>query len=204
MANNLKQIIMRTPLALLTALALLNSACVIVNYSPTELVIKPLIETHDKPELLSYSYASFYTPGSPQNLDSDRRTLPWESQLVKDLFELHSRFIKVVVTASPPATGVHVNVYQTDGPTSPWCTASHWTFAIIPCYAEGIIYQVHFDVFVDNALKQSYRYDISRKGVSWIGVLPLFWVNLFTAHYKEAFSTNTYKFIADAKRDGFL
>lgn len=201
MTDNLKGTTLRTSLALLTALVLLNSACAIVSYSPTEPVVKPLIEIHDKRELLSFSYS----PGSPQSLDSDRRTLPWEHQLVKNLFELHSRFIKAVVTASPPATGVHVNVYQTDGtPSSPWCKASSWTFNVIPCYAEGIIYQVHFDVFVNNTLKQSYRYDISQKGISWIGLLPFFWVNLFTAQYKEAFSANVYQFVTDAKRDGFL
>ena len=171
MTHNLKGTTLRTPLALLTVLVLLNSACVIVNFSPTEPERKPLIETHDKLEFLSFSYS----PGTPQNLDSNRRTLPWESQWVKDLFEQHSRFLKVVVTASPPDIGVHVNVYQTDGPPiSPWCTASNWTFYVIPCYAEGIVYQVHFDVFVNNALKQSYRYDISRTGVSWIGLLPFF------------------------------
>jgi hypothetical protein len=158
-------------------LVLLNSACAIVNYSPTEPVRKPLVETHDKLELLSFSYASFdNTPGSLQKLDSDyRRTLPWEIQWVKNLFEQHSRFMKVVVTASPPALGVHVNVYQTDGPpASLWCKAASWTFEVIPCYAEGIAYETHFDVFVNNALKQSYRYDISRTGVSWIGLLPFF------------------------------
>ena len=121
MTHNLKGTTLPTFLALLTALVLLNGACAIVNYSPTEPVVKPLIEIHDKREALSFSY----TPGSPQNLDSDRRTLPRESQLVKDLFELHSRFIKAVVTASPLATGVHVNVYWTDGPPlSPWCKAT--------------------------------------------------------------------------------
>ena len=59
-------------------------------------------------------------------------------------------------------------------------------------------------MFVDNALKQNYRYDIIGKGISWIGVLPLFWVNLFNTRYAEAFSANAYQFVTDAKRDGFL
>lgn len=201
MPNNLKRTTLRAPLALLMVLVLLNSACSIVSYSPTESARKPLTETHDKLEFLSFSYS----PGTPQSLEGNRRTLPWESQWIKDLFEQHSRFMKVVATASPPALGVHVNVYQTDGPpASLWCKAASWMLEVIPCYAEGIIYHVHFDVFVNNALKQSYRYDISRTGVSWIGLLPFFWVNLFTAQYKEAFSANIYQFTTDAKRDGFL
>ena len=75
---------------------------------------------------------------------------------------------------------------------------------MVPCYAEGIIYETHFDVFVNNALKQSYQYEISRKHVDWIGLLPLFWINLFTTHYEEAFLANVHRFIADAKRDGVL
>lgn len=191
----------RTPISLLAALVLVNSACAVVNYSPTESVRQRPVETHDKLEFLSFSYV----PGSSGNVDNDRRTLPWEGQLVKDLLEHYSRFMKVITTSSPPAMGVHINVYQTDGPPiSPWCRASVWTLDVIPCYAEGIIYETHFDVFVDNALKQSYRYEISRKGFTWIGLLPFGWINLFTTQYKEAFSANAYQFVTDATRDGFL
>lgn len=193
----MKRIAVRTSLVLLTAFVLLNSACTIVNYSLIEPVRQPLVEIHDKQELLSFSYI----PGSPD----DRRTLPSESQRFIDLFEHQSRFTKVIVTSSPPARGVHVNIYQTDGPPiSLWCKASYWTLNVVPCYAEGIVRETHFDVFVDNTLKQSYRYEIRRKGVSWIGLLPLFWINFFTTQYKEAFSANAYQFVTDAKRDGFL
>ena len=57
MTDNLTGTTLRTSLALLTALVLLNSACAIVSYSPTEPVVKPLIEIHDKRELLSFSIA---------------------------------------------------------------------------------------------------------------------------------------------------
>ena len=193
---------MRTPFALLTALILLNSACTIGNYSPAVPARLPLVETHhDKIEFLSFSYI----PESPHKLESNPRTLPLESQLVKDLLEHHSRFIKVIVTSNSPATGTHVNVYQTIGPfSSPWCTANSWTLGVIPCYFEGVAYETHFDVLVDNTVKQSYHYPIHRKAVNWIGLLPFFWINFLTAQYEEAFSGNTDQFISDAKRDGFL
>jgi hypothetical protein len=97
-------------------------------------------------------------------------------------------------------------VYQTDRrpPSSTWCRVSNWTLTVIPCFGEGIAFDNHFDVFVDNTLKHSYRYGISRTGIDWIGLLPFFWINLFTADYKEAFSSNVAQFITDAKRDGFL
>jgi hypothetical protein len=202
MMNNVKKPTMKTPLVLLTVLVLFNSACAVESYSLIEPARQPLVETlHDKIEVLSFSYI----PGSSGD-PTVPRTLPQEIQRAKDLLEQQSRFIKVIVTSSHPAIGTHVNVYQTVGPpfSSPWCTANRWTLSVVPCYAEGIIYETHFDVFVNNALRQSYQYEISRKHVDWIGVLPLFWINLFTTHYEEAFVANVYRFIADAKRDGFL
>jgi hypothetical protein len=108
---------------------------------------------------------------------------------------------------SAPALGTHVSVYQTVvPPPSPWCTATRWTFGIIPCYFEGIAYETHFEVLVDNTLKQSYRYPIRRWAFSWIGLFPFFLINVWIDQhqYNEAFSGNTAQFIADAKRDGFL
>jgi hypothetical protein len=85
-----------------------------------------------------------------------------------------------------------------------YLTCALRTLGVIPCYFEGIAYETHFDVFVNNTLKQSYQYPIGRKAVVWIGLLPFFWINFLTTQYEEAFSGNTYQFIADAKRDGFL
>lgn len=201
MANNRKRIAARTSFVLLTTLALINSSCTITSYSPVEPTRQSQIETHDKREFLSFSYI----PESRDNSESNPQSLPLQSQLLKDLLEQQSRFIKIIVTSSPPAIGTHVNVYQSvNHPSSPWCTASRWTWGVIPCYFDSILYENHFDVFVNNILKQSYRYPIRQEGISWIGLLPFFWINFMTAQYKDAFSGNTAQFIADAKRDGFL
>ena len=107
MTHNLRRTTLRTLLALLTALILLNSACTIGNYSPAELSRKGLVESHDQRdqrEFLSFSYI----PESRDKLESNPRTLPSQSQLVKDHLEQHSRFMKVIVTSSPPIIGTHV------------------------------------------------------------------------------------------------
>jgi hypothetical protein len=181
---------------LLSVLVLFSSACAILNYSPSEISMPP-VEIHDKAESLSFSYI----PNDSKDFSNDNRTLPWESQVVKELFEHHSRFSKVMVTSTPPENGVHINVYQTDGPVSLWCRASIWTIGIVPCYADGVVYTLHFDVLIHNTLKE---YEISRKGVQWLGLLPFWWVNVFTTQYKDAFSANAYQFVFDAKRDGYL
>lgn len=184
---------------LLCVLFLVHGACVISNYSPRGAVITSPVEKHDKVESLSFSYL-----GDSKDLVSDGRALPWESESIKDLFEHQSRFSKVRITSTPPQNGMHVNVYQTDGPDSSWCRASTWMLGIIPCYADGVVYTMHFDVLIHNTLKDSYQYEISRKGVQWLGLLPFFWVNFFTTQYKDAFSANAQQFVIDAKRDGYL
>ena len=185
---------------LLGFLVLLNNACAILSFSPSESVNTPSVEVHDKIESLSFSYIV----GDSKDQGNDGRTLSWESQTIKHLFEHHSRFSKVIVTSTPPQDGLHINVYQTDGPVSSWCRASIWALAVIPCYADGVVHTTHFDVFLNNTLKRSYQYEISRKGVQWLGLLPFFWVNFFTTQYKDAFSANAHQFVIDAKRNGYL
>ena len=186
-------------LVLLGAVLLLNSACTVLSYHSTGGAAIPLVETHDRLEFLSFSYLAGFPPVS------NEEKIPWPSQLLKDSLEKYTRFIKVILTSSPPAIGVHVNAYQTDGPPpSTWCRISSWTLAVIPCFAEGLVFATHFDVFVDNRLKQSYQYSINRTRIEWIGLLPFFWINLFTTDYKESFSDNVLQFIADAKRAGLL
>ena len=187
---------------LLYLLILLNSACAIGNYSPAEPARQPPAEPpSNQRELLSFSYL----PESRDKLESNPQNLPLQSQVLLDRLEHSSGFMKVIVTSIPPAIGTHVNVYQSVvRHSSPWCTASNWSLGLIPCYFEGIAYETHFDVLVDNILKQRYRYPIRRKVVSWIVLMPFSWINFLTTQYQEAFSGNIDQFIADAKRDGFL
>jgi len=184
---------------LLAAFLLFTPACTIVTYDPSEPMKLPSVDVHDRKEFLSFFYLSEPpTEGSSQ-------TLSWQSQLIKESLENHSRFIKVIVSPSIPANGVHVNVYQTgDRGASAWCKVSIWTLGVVPCYFESTQNETHFDVFVNNILKGSYRYNISETGISWIGLLPFSWINLFTTTYNEAFAGNIALFIADARRDGFL
>lgn len=156
-------------LLLLAVLLSINNACAIQGYSPSDPVSVPST-VQDKIQSLSFSYIT----SDSIALASGDRTLPWESQTIKELFEGHSRFSKVIVTSSPPQDGMHINVYQTDGPLPSWCRASIWTLTLIPCYADGVVHTMHFDVFLNSTLKESYQYDITRKGVQWLGLLPFF------------------------------
>lgn len=201
-APTLRKTVWPVTLAPIATLLVLNSACTIATYRTGDPARQPLLETPSKKsDVLTFSYIL-----EPRGtLESDPQKIPWYSQVLRDHLERYSGFMKAMVTSHAPAIGTHINVYQMVGPhSSPWCTASNWSVGIIPCYWEGVIYEMHFDVLVDNIPKHSYRYPIHRKAVNWIVLIPLFWVNFLTTPYEEAFAGNIDQFIAEAKRDGFL
>lgn len=193
---------MRLFIVLLLTNATLNSACAIVNYSPAIPETKLTAEIRRQSDTFSFSYNS----SSSRDLKDEQRALPKNVQQVKDIFEQYTRFDKVLVTSTAPTKGLHVNIYQTNGPPpSPFCVTSIWTFGIIPCYAEGVVYNVHFDLFEDNTVLKTYNETISRKGANWIGFLPFFWINfLINTGYEEAFLATVHSFISTARQDRLL
>ena len=187
-----------------TALAvciLLNSACAIGIYSPTEPTKKLPVRVSAELDFLFFSHH----PMSRDQQEIDPRKLPWATQRVKDLLEKYSKFKTAIPALSAPARGTYITFYETDRsrPQTMWETVNLWTLFVVPCALE-YEHESHFDVYVDNVLQRSYRYDIHWKGVSWIGLGPFFWVNLILADREDAFSANASQFIADAKQDGLL
>lgn len=186
----------------LLLLVLFCSACSISKYSPKP-SSNPAAESEKKAEFLSFSYLSRYSGHEEE--DRRRVTMAGESQIIMELFSAQLGYLKVAATPRPPDLGPHVNVYQTDGPPpSLWCRIHSWTLGILPCYADGIVYETHFDLYVDNTLKKGYRYEISRKGMGWIGLVPFFWINFLLTEYTDAFSATVYQFMSDVKQDRLL
>jgi hypothetical protein len=189
----------------LLGITLLSSACTIANYSPAIPEKQLPAAATNKSGLLSFSYLT----DTPHNYSDDKdslRTLPKTVQHVREILKRNTRFETVLVTATPPAKGPHVNIYQTSVPElSALCIASIWTLGIIPCYAEGIVYTVHFDVLVDNTPLKAYEDEISRKAANWIGFLPFVWINfLVSTSYEEAFLATVHNFTKSARQDGLL
>ena len=65
-------------------------------------------------------------------------------------------------------------------------------------------YTVDYDLYVDTALKKTYRYEIKEKSMIWIGAIPFFWVNFLTNHHANAFTATIHQFIRDARDEGLL
>ncbi len=76
--------------------------------------------------------------------------------------------------------------------------------AIVPWWSSGAGYTVEYILYVDGKEERSYSYEITKKGVGWIGLLPMAWINLFAQDAKDAFRATAYQFVHDADRDGYF
>ena len=201
------QLPLRTWCTLLaTGILLLNSACVIGSYSPHEPAVIPPISTSKEQDFLFFSYVPGTRSISKDQQEVDPRNLSSVSHRVRGLLERYSKFKTAIPTLSAPARGTYVTFHEMvrPHPGTIWGTVNLWTLTIVPWVFEHV-YEVHFDVYVDDVLTRRYQYDIHFKGVQWIGLVPFFWVNFFLIYDKEdAILTNAYQFITDAKQDGLL
>ena len=76
--------------------------------------------------------------------------------------------------------------------------------AIVPWWSSGAGYTVEYILYVDGRHERSYSYEITKKGIGWLGLLPVAWINLFTQDAKDAFRATMYQFVRDADRDGYF
>ena len=188
--------------AVLALVAVAIGGCYIASYRPLMPEVRPIeVEKKDRKEFLSFFYFSGGTPNPRDKLTS----LPEEFIALLEIFQNHSRFSKIIVASAPPAIGTHFTAYQTYRPeTSLWCTASLITITAIPCYTERGGYAAQFDVYIDNVIKKSYQYNISRRWAWWIGFAPFVWLNGLTNGHTGALKAVTYQFLRDGERDGYF
>lgn len=73
-----------------------------------------------------------------------------------------------------------------------------------PAYSGDGGYQVAYSLYVDQELREVYRYNITVKAAQWIGLLPLVWINALTYDAEEAFKATAIEFFRDAEKDGHL
>jgi hypothetical protein len=78
------------------------------------------------------------------------------------------------------------------------------TVAPIPFYSTSAGYKVIYCLHEEGECKRTYSYQISKVGVSWIGLLPFAWVNYLTEDAADAFQATVIAFLKDAERDGYL
>lgn len=121
-------------------------------------------------------------------------------------------FLRATTTEGPPERGIHVSVDAVYFPEPeswmhPPCLSamlSGVTLGIIPYYCDETGVKVRYDLYVNRQLKKSYQYEIRKKGLAGLLILPFAWLSLFTDDLADAIVQTTRQFIFDAAQDGFL
>lgn len=141
----------------------------------------------------------FYYTGSIGN-----STVPPEMALLKKVLEEYVT-IEAVAASAPPKRGLYVRVYQTMKREPPTILErlARFTVYVIPYYREGVQYTVDYDLFIDAALRKTYRYEIRQKSFSWVVAIPFWWINFWTNSHTSAFEATIHQFIRDAHAEGF-
>jgi hypothetical protein len=82
--------------------------------------------------------------------------------------------------------------------------ASLRTGFFFPLYSGQDGWELFYSVYDRNALKKTYKYEITTKAFFWLLVLPFSWINFFTYSFDDAVRSTTAQFVVDAQRDGYL
>ena len=115
---------------------------------------------------------------------------------------------QAIPVTSPPDKGVYCIVDVKHRPPSEYAAIftvmSFFFVGFIPSYSGTAMDVVRFDLYIDKELQKIYRYQVRQDRWMWVGLLPFFWVNFFTAGTDEAFRAVVNQFFLDATRDGYL
>ena len=167
----------------------------------------------------------YFLPGLPTT--SERTSLVTG---VRESLAEHPLLSQAIATSSLPERGVHCRVLIDLQEPSKLVQGAHYTMASVAAlsivlawgapviatpalvYSAGAVpyytgeggYVLRYILSVDQQEKQVYRYEIKKKGVGWLGLLPFAWVNFFTTDLKDAVQATTHQFVIEAERDGYL
>lgn len=181
------------------------SACTVVSYGPIPIEPAP-------PPKKEGIVRFFYHTGAVLAPNAKKAILPDEFGILQEILEERAGFAAAIVSATPPAKGLHITVYQSEKKSErkglsargAFCTLALITLLALPCYDDTGGSVVQYDVYVDDNLKKSYRYEMATTAFSWIGLLPFVWVNLLTSDYRDAFRATAYQFLRDGRSDGYF
>lgn len=122
---------------------------------------------------------------------------------LKDIFAEEQLCHKTIAAEKAPEQGLFVAVETEWRPMSlpalvfGYISAS--TLTILPAWSTQDGYLVNYNLYVDGAMKETYRYKITRKAGLWLGLLPFAWINSFTYKETDAFTATANQFSLDAR-----
>jgi hypothetical protein len=160
---------------------------------------------------------SVYEPAAPPRCRQTVKILAgfgWTEGSIKALQEALQNYggcsssSPVVYNSKWAETEVWVSAQEK--PSSSWVSdlgvgeASLRSAFFFPLYSGQGGWELSYRVYDRNALKKTYKYEITTKAFFWLLVLPFSWINFFTYSFDDAVRSTTAQFVVDAQRDGYL
>ncbi len=143
----------------------------------------------------SKAYAKLYYHVDDQTRDK-------ASVALAAAFKSKSPFQDAEAIEAPPSQGVFVDVSikaVPEGHTAKVYRAiSYATLTAIPCWSGRGGSDLLYEVYVDGRKMKNFDYQIRRKKVTWIVLLPVAWINLLSHTEAEAFDATALQFFDDA------
>jgi hypothetical protein len=128
--------------------------------------------------------------------------LPSNKKTMVKAIENQKLFSEELTTDTPPKEGRYCSIYVGMKITKGFGTWGSFG-GIFPDW-EDALYSVQYDLYNNQKVLTSGRYEFAKQTWIWIPILPFFWVNWFTTSKLDAFTATLHQFILDAQRDGYL
>jgi hypothetical protein len=123
-------------------------------------------------------------------------------QALETVFKQKTPFATTKRADKVPAQGIYVEVETLyKAPTVPAAVFGYFsvsTLTALPFWSNRDGYRMNYHVYVNGEKKESYEYEITRKGAVWVALLPFIWLNAFTYSEAEAFEATAYQFFKDS------
>ena len=108
----------------------------------------------------------------------------------------------------PPGKGlfveVEVHLKPLNGGDRSLIKLSFLSLGIFPAVTNSSGHIVLFRLFCNGAMMKTFRYEVIRQEIGWIGLLPFMWMNLLTTGEGEALGGTATQFLRDALEEGFF
>jgi hypothetical protein len=131
---------------------------------------------------------------------------PWKK--LEQQLATNQWFAQTEYRASPVEKGIYFSGRAERVPQSAiaeiFSLVSQLTFFVLPSYSGESGLVLYYDLYIDQDLKKIYRYEIKRRWILGLLLLPLVWINLMTDDLDDAIVATANQFLLDAERDGYF
>ena len=143
----------------------------------------------------SKAYAKLYYHVADQTHDAGTAALV-------NAIKTRSPFRETESIDAPPAQGLFIAVSikrVPEGPTAlTYKAISYATLTVLPAWSGRSGSDLLYEIYLDGRKMKNFDYQVRRKKVTWIGLLPFSWINLLAHTEAEVFDATALQFFDDA------